>query len=155
MAGRKIYHLLRLLPLPVYQVGTLPDTGELLFRKSILLEYNHAYLVVPPVQCSVADPDPNLDPDPPDPLVFGPPGSGSGSISQRYRSGSGSEYRSFFHQVKIVRKTLIPTVFVFCLQLPMTKIGGSGPGSGGPKVIRALHPNINIYFFPQPAALQL
>ncbi len=29
---------------------------------------------------SVADPDP----DPPDPHVFGPPGSGSGSISQRY-----------------------------------------------------------------------
>ncbi len=24
-------------------------------------------------------------PDPPDPHVFGPPGSGSGSISQRYR----------------------------------------------------------------------
>ena len=29
---------------------------------------------------SVADPNP----DPPDPRVFGPPGSGSGSISQRY-----------------------------------------------------------------------
>jgi hypothetical protein len=34
---------------------------------------------------SVADPDPN-----PDPLVFGPPGSGS--ISQRYGFGSGSFY---------------------------------------------------------------
>jgi hypothetical protein len=32
---------------------------------------------------SVADPDPNLDPH-----DFGPPGSGSGSISQRYGSGS-------------------------------------------------------------------
>jgi hypothetical protein len=54
------------------------------------------------------------DPDPPsikqnskktsvaDPDVFGPPGSGS--ISQRYGSGS------FYHQAKIVRKTLIPTV---------------------------------------------
>jgi hypothetical protein len=31
---------------------------------------------------SVADPDPNQDPS--DPHVFGPPGSGSGSISQRY-----------------------------------------------------------------------
>ncbi len=31
---------------------------------------------------SVADPDPI--PDPPNPRVFGPPGSGSGSISQRY-----------------------------------------------------------------------
>jgi hypothetical protein len=35
---------------------------------------------------SVVDPDPN--PDPLDPRVFGPPGSGSGSISQRYGSGS-------------------------------------------------------------------
>jgi hypothetical protein len=38
--------------------------------------------------------------------VFGPPGSGS--ISQRYRYGSGSG--SFYHQAKIVRKTLIPNV---------------------------------------------
>ncbi len=37
---------------------------------------------------SVADPDP----DPSDPYVFGPPGSGS-----------------FYNQAKIVRKTLIPT----------------------------------------------
>ncbi len=67
--------------------------------------------------------------------VFGPPGSGF--ISQRYGSGS------FFHQAKIVRKTLIPTVswlhydfqkviskktflikLVFILS--MTKIAGSG-----------------------------
>jgi hypothetical protein len=38
---------------------------------------------------SVADPDPN-------PHVFGPPGSGSGS---------------FYHHAKIVRKILIPTIF--------------------------------------------
>jgi hypothetical protein len=44
------------------------------------------------------------DSDPPDLHVFGPPGSGS--TSQRYGSGSGS----FYHQAKIVRKTLIPTV---------------------------------------------
>jgi hypothetical protein len=50
---------------------------------------------------SVADPNP----DPPDPHVFGPPGSGSGSISQSYGSGS------FYHKAKIVRKTLIPTAF--------------------------------------------
>jgi hypothetical protein len=37
------------------------------------------------VRDSVADPDPNAVP--PDPHVFGPPGSGS--ISQRYGSGSG------------------------------------------------------------------
>jgi hypothetical protein len=44
------------------------------------------------------------DPDPPDPHVFGPPGSGS--TSQRYGSGS------FYHHAKIVRKTLIPTIFL-------------------------------------------
>ncbi len=35
------------------------------------------------------------------------------SVSQRYRygSGSGSGSRSFYHQAKIVRQTLIPTVF--------------------------------------------
>jgi hypothetical protein len=37
--------------------------------------------------------DPNLYPDPPYPHVFGPPGSRSGSISQRY--GSGSFYHKF------------------------------------------------------------
>ncbi len=51
------------------------------------------------VQTSVADP--NLDPDP---HVFGPPGSGSGFIRQRYGSGS------FYYYAKIVRKTLISTV---------------------------------------------
>ncbi len=40
------------------------------------------------VEISVADPDP------PDPHVFGP--SGSGSISQRYGSGSGSSICDFF-----------------------------------------------------------
>jgi hypothetical protein len=40
---------------------------------------------------SVTDPDPN--PDPPDPHVFGPPGSGS-----------------FYHHAKIVRKSLIPNI---------------------------------------------
>jgi hypothetical protein len=44
-----------------------------------------------------------------DPHVFGPPGSGS--ISQRYGSGSGS----FYHQANIVRKTLIPTVLSLIL----------------------------------------
>jgi hypothetical protein len=55
------------------------------------------------IKTSVADPDLNPDLDP---HVFGPPGSGS--ISQRNRSGSGSG--SFYHQAKIGRKTLIPTI---------------------------------------------
>jgi hypothetical protein len=50
------------------------------------------------IRNSVPDPDPNLDPDLPDPHVFEPPGSGS--ISQRYGSGS------FYQQAKIVRKNL-------------------------------------------------
>jgi hypothetical protein len=41
------------------------------------------YHITTPIR-SVADPDPN--PDPPDPHVFGPPRSGS--TSQRYGSGS-------------------------------------------------------------------
>jgi hypothetical protein len=52
------------------------------------------------------DPNPDPNPDPPDPHVFGPPGSGSGS---GFCSGSGSG--SFYHHAKIVRKTLIPTIF--------------------------------------------
>ncbi len=43
---------------------------------------------------------PGSVPDPPDPRVFGAPGS----ISQRYGSGS------FYHKANIVRKTLISTV---------------------------------------------
>ncbi len=57
------------------------------------------------VQTRVADPDPDLS----DPYVFGPPGSGFGSINQRYGSGSRSGSGSFYYQAKIVRKTLIPT----------------------------------------------
>ncbi len=48
------------------------------------------------------------DPDPSDPYVFGPPRSGSESVSQRHGSRPGS--LSFYHQAKIVRKPLIPTV---------------------------------------------
>jgi hypothetical protein len=53
---------------------------------------------------SVADPEPD-----PDPHVFGPPGSGS--TSHMYGSGSCSGSGSFYHRAKIVRKTLIPTIF--------------------------------------------
>ncbi len=53
------------------------------------------------------------DPDPPDPGVFGPPESGSGSISQWYGSVSGS----FYHYAKIVRKPLDFYCFVTSLRL--------------------------------------
>ncbi len=52
---------------------------------------------------SVPDPDP-------DPDVFGPPGSASGSTSQRYGSGYESGSVSFYHHAKIVRKTLISSI---------------------------------------------
>jgi len=55
------------------------------------------------VDTSVRDPDPHSDPDP---YVFGPPGSASGSVIHKYGSGSGF----FHHQAKIERKTLISTV---------------------------------------------
>jgi hypothetical protein len=48
------------------------------------------------------------EPDPPDPHVFGPPGSGS--TSQMYGSGSGSSSGSFYYLAKIVRKTLNPSI---------------------------------------------
>ncbi len=54
------------------------------------------------------------DPDPPDPHVFGPPGSGS--ISQRYGSGSGS----FYHPA--VRKILIPTALWLLLDFLSLKM---------------------------------
>jgi hypothetical protein len=60
------------------------------------------------VECSVEDPDPSH------PHVFGPPRSGSESISQRHGSGSGSG--SFYNQAKIVRKTLIPTVLLLLFE---------------------------------------
>ncbi len=57
------------------------------------------------VNCSVPYPDP------PDPRVFWPPGSGS--TSQRYGSGSGSGSGSFYHHAKIIRKILNPTMWLF------------------------------------------
>jgi hypothetical protein len=62
----------------------------------------------------ISVPDPNPDPDPPAPHIFGPPGSGS--TSQRYASGS------FYHQTKIVRKALIPTVLWLLLYFLSLKI---------------------------------
>jgi hypothetical protein len=59
------------------------------------------------VVSSVLDPNP----DPPDPHVFGPPGSGSISTCQRYGSRSGSCSGSFYHHAKIVRK---PWFLLFC-----------------------------------------
>ena len=61
----------------------------------------HGKVEVGKFMVPASDADPDSDPDP---YVFWPPGSGS--ISTRYGSGSGS----FYHQAKIVRKPLIPTV---------------------------------------------
>jgi hypothetical protein len=69
-------------------------------RPTMADRYPYANISYIALRNSVADPDP---------YVFGPPGSGSGSISQRHGSGSGS----FYHQAKkVVRKTLIPTVLL-------------------------------------------
>ncbi len=69
-------------------------------RGVLLFAHGRYYVPVLERDClaktSVAYPDPV--PDPPDPHVFRPPGSGSGSIIQRYGSGSGS----FYYQAKIV-----------------------------------------------------
>ncbi len=60
------------------------------------------------VKISVADPDPL------DPHVFGPPGSGS--TSQMYGSGS------FYHHANIESKTLIPTILWLFLTLYLWKM---------------------------------
>jgi hypothetical protein len=57
----------------------------------------------------------------PDPFDFGPPESGS--ISQRYGSGS------FNHQAKIVRKTLIPTVLWLLFDFLSLKYDVNVPGT--------------------------
>ncbi len=76
-----------------YSVRLNELTGGESLRANLALVKNNAR--VGAQVASVADPDP---------CVFWPPGSGS--INQRYGSGSGSLY----HQAKLVRKTLIPTV---------------------------------------------
>ncbi len=60
----------------------------------------------------------------PDPHVFGPPGSGYGSTSQRYGSGSGScsGSGSFHHHAKILGKTLIPTILWLLLTFYLCKM---------------------------------
>jgi hypothetical protein len=57
----------------------------------------------------------------PDPHVFGPPGYGSGSFSQKY--GSASSY----HQAKIVRKTLFPTALRLLFDVLSLKIDVNVP----------------------------
>ncbi len=61
-------------------------------RADTLLVLFSLNLIQGTVYSSVADPDPY------DPYVFEPPGSGSGSISHRYGSGS------FYHQATVVKK---------------------------------------------------
>jgi hypothetical protein len=61
------------------------------------------------------------DPDPLDPHVFGPPGSGS--ISQRYGCGSGY----FYYKEKIVRKTLFSTVLLRLFDFLSLKNDGNVP----------------------------
>jgi hypothetical protein len=64
----------------------------------------------PIVLTSVADPYP---------YIFGPPGSGP-LVPTMYGSGSGSRPRSFYHQAKIVRKSLILLFFDFFMTYGIT-----------------------------------
>jgi hypothetical protein len=85
-------------------------------RHNPRLKINYCLLSQPPhftllstfKQCCGSESEPDLDPS--DSYDFGSPESGSGSISQRYGSGYGYGSGSFNHHIKIVRKTLIPTV---------------------------------------------
>ncbi len=78
-------------------LGSDSDYGMLLMR--IWISEATSMRMNPWAHCLIF-----ADPDPSDPYVFGSPGSGF--VCQRYGSGSGS----FYHQAKIVSKTLIPTV---------------------------------------------
>jgi hypothetical protein len=69
------------------------------------------------VDGNVADPNPDLDSS--DPNVCGPPGSRTGSISERH--GAGSVSGSFYHLAKIVKKTLIPTVLLLLFDFLLLK----------------------------------
>ncbi len=78
-------------------VGRGCETGIVCRRYRVGFSYYQVghidnYTLSANVCCSVADPNP----DPPDPHVFGPSGSGSRSFHQQAKP-------------KIVRKTLIPT----------------------------------------------
>ncbi len=59
----------------------------------------------------------------PDPYVLGPPCSASGSVSHKYGSGS----RSFHHQAKIVRKTLMSTFLWLLYDFLSLKNDGNVP----------------------------
>ncbi len=67
-------------------------------------------------------------------MCFGPPGFGS--VSQKYGSGS------FYHQAKIVRKTLIPTVLWLLLDLSL-KNGVNVP-SKSKKINRKIFLKLNF-----------
>jgi hypothetical protein len=66
----------------------IPDPQQCRHGSILILLSGSGSALIQKAFSSVADPD--LNPDPPDPLVFGPP-------------------RSFYHQAKKVRKTLITT----------------------------------------------
>ncbi len=93
------------------------------------------------------------DPDPPDPHVFGPPGSGS--TCQRYGSGSCSGSGSFYHHAKIVRKTLIPTIlrlfltFYLCRTPHLITCTPQPPSSKNKKVNKNIRVRCYRTFLPE------
>jgi hypothetical protein len=86
--------------LTIMQTGNGTETDKKPLPQEILKKQTRSKRMHRAMKTSVADPD--LDPS--DTYVFRHSGFGSRSICQRYGSGS------FYHQAKIVRKTLIPTV---------------------------------------------
>jgi hypothetical protein len=90
--------------------------------------------------------DPNPDPDPPDPHVFGPPGFGT--ISQRDGSGSGS----FYHQA-IKVKNLDSYCFVTSFLLFIFENDVHVPSDPSPDLdplVRGMDPLIQIRFWIHP-----
>ncbi len=97
-----------------YLIISNPNHDKRHTIRSFCKNYKYEFVV-----SSVPDPEP-------DPRLFWPPGSGSGSTIQRCGSksgsGSGSGSGSFYHHAKIIRKILNPTILWLFLTFYLWKI---------------------------------
>jgi hypothetical protein len=76
----------------------------------------------------VSVPDPDPDPDPPDPLVLCLPDTDSDPLVRGMDPDP--DTGNFYHQAKIVKKTLIPTVLWLLLDFLPLKIDVNVPSKG-------------------------
>ncbi len=102
-------------PRPHYRINQSQQLVFSYLSRSFCYSNNHrswACTVNLGLVSSIADPDTN--PDPSDLYVYGPPGSGSGSICHSHVSRPGSGSGSFYYQAKIVLYFLGDFLNFFC-----------------------------------------